>query len=154
MLSSLDGRTESLRDSAFGEQLGERHGDLFGMISLDAIAQLANEKHSALPAMLGQIQQVSFDVGFDRDIQVDVVLRGGNTDDAELIRQSMLGYIATGKLTAKDNPELMALLSEIQVMRSGSNVELSTIVAEDVLTQLKDELGLRHGHDAARQRRH
>ena len=93
-----------------------------------------------LPAVLQQVRHASFDVELGRDVQLDVRIRSESAEDADLLRQSILGSIAGARLAFKDRPEMMALLVELQVSHAGRDVDLSAIVTEDMLLDLREKI--------------
>jgi hypothetical protein len=78
-------------------------------------------------AVLSSLSWVTFDADFSGgEMRLAMRAVAASADDADRVHQAVDGLVAFGKLAAKDDEELLALLAETTVEQSGNEVVLAT----------------------------
>jgi hypothetical protein len=146
VLAVLDGR-EPRAGRGSTALLPDGSGQLQARLDMDVAREylVPREAQPQMPMLLSKVSQLQLDVEFGRTLEFRALVRAEDPEQADLMRQALLGAIAAAKLKTDGDFPVQALLAEIQVLRAGSEIEIAGSLSEDLLMRLLERAHSEHG---------
>ena len=91
------------------------------------------------------IEVLRFTLRFSGSIDLVARTRTGTEDEAQLLADTLNGFLALGKLMAKDDPDILRFLEGTLVGLDVDSVRLSMTIDPAVLGRIQDGLFQRWG---------